>query len=33
LLDEKCYSNKKLNEILVLQIINSCDDLNLFLKP
>jgi hypothetical protein len=32
LLDEKCYSNKKLNKILVLQIINNCDDLNFFLK-
>ena len=32
LLDEKCYSNKKLNEILVLQILKSCDDLNFFSK-
>jgi hypothetical protein len=32
LLDKKCYSNEKLNEILVLQILNNCDDLNFFFK-
>ena len=32
LLDEKCYSNKKLNEILVLQILKRCDDLNFISK-
>ena len=32
LLNEKCYSNEKLNEILVLQILKRCDDLNFISK-
>ena len=32
LLDEKCYSTENLNEILVLQILKNCEDLNFFSK-
>ena len=30
LLNKECYSNKELNEILVIQILQDCDDLNFF---
>ena len=32
LLDEKCYSTKNLNKILVLQTLKNCEDLNFFSK-
>ena len=31
LVSDECYTNQKINDILVLQILNTCDELN-FLK-